>query len=315
MVKVIPADRPEQRQGALTASTGTAPSGGFSNKTLTGTQTEDSVTLGKSIQPHVVREQYLVPQGKELIIQAGVTIIFEEGASLYCEGTLKMNGTEQAPIICKGRMSKVGYWNGITVKTSDSEISSLRIRDAKTGVNCFDANPKLLNSVFSNNETGVNLHNCKGSFENCVFVGNEKLGLHCDYAGDNRASFIRCTFEKNGKWGIDCGYYGSPQLESCIVTKNGEGGIFTYAYGCKVGAKNSVIMDNNTFDINHRAELKLDFRRNYWGPSVTRLLQQRGDGVNLDNIKDGRDDGRGNIVDVAEFLTEPPKDCGATVKW
>ncbi len=51
------------------------------------------------------------------------------------------------------------------------------------------------------------------------------------------------------------------------------------------------------------------------GPSVTCLLQQRGDGANLPNIKDGRDTGRGNIVDVAEFLTQPPKDCGAMVKW
>ena len=32
-------------------------------------------------------------------------------------------------------------------------------------------------------------------------------------------------------------------------------------------------------------------------------------------IKDGRDEGNGDIVDISDFLTEPSKDCGATMKF
>ena len=82
-----------------------------------------------------------------------------------------------------------------------------------------------------------------------------------------------------------------------------------------VSAQQCVFINNKGFDVFNESDVSWDFKRNYWGPSVTRLLQQRGDGANLPNIKDGRDTGRGNIVDVAEFLTQLPKDCGAMVKW
>jgi hypothetical protein len=144
---------------------------------------------------------------------------------------------------------------------------------------------------------------------------NEVDGISCAYSGTVRPHFTRCTFTGNGVTGVSCGYYGSPQLDSCLIAKNGKFGVHTYLYGCNVRANQCVIMDNKELDVSHNADPKLNFRQTYWGSSVTRILQQRGDGVNLPNIKDGRDSGGGNIVDIAEFLTEPPKDCGATVTW
>ncbi len=315
MVSIVSALGGRASPRAVAAGDSHPPAGGFSNQTLTGTQTDVSVTLSKSPLPHVVKEQYLVPEGKELIVEAGATIVFEEGASLYCEGTLKMNGTERAPIICKGRMSRAEYWNGITVKSGSSEIASLRVRDAKTGLTCFHASPKIRDSVFCRNKVGIHFNNSSATFENCMVSDNEVDGISCAYSGTVRPHFTRCTFTGNGVTGVSCGYYGSPQLDSCLIAKNGKFGVHTYLYGCNVRANQCVIMDNKELDVSHNADPKLNFRQTYWGSSVTRILQQRGDGVNLPNIKDGRDSGGGNIVDIAEFLTEPPKDCGATVTW
>ena len=289
---------------------------GFSTQTLTGTQTETSVTLTRSPQPHVVKEQYLVPKGKELIVEAGVTLVFEEGASLYCEGTLYMNGTERAPIVCKGHMGKVGYWNGITVKAKESTLEFVRITDAKTGITTVNS-PTVRNCIFTKNETGVKLGSDQRgqTFINCLISGNAKNGVNADFR--NTVLFERCTIEDNGEWGILSGYhYGTVNLESTTITRNRKGGIHLRRGGSHANAKNCIIMDNDGYDVENACDddTSWNLRQNYWGPSATRLLQQRGDGVNLPNIKDGRDSGRGNIVDVAEFLTEPPRNCGATVK-
>jgi hypothetical protein len=288
-----------------------------SNLTLSGTQTEVSVTLAKTALPHVIRDQYLVPQGKELIVEAGATIIFEKEASLYCEGTLMMNGTEKAPIACKGHMPKVGYWNSITVKSHDSSIEFVQVTDAKIGITTVNS-PSVRNCVFAKNEIGIKLgERQRGqSFENCLITDNVQCGVDAGFS--SVVLFKRCTIEDNGGWGIRSTYhYGTVNLEKSKITNNHGGGIHLRRGGSHANAKDCIIMDNNSYDVENACDddTSWNLRQNYWGPSVTRLLQQRGDGANHPNIKDGRDTGRGNIVDVAEFLTQPPKDCGAMVKW
>ena len=73
MVRVTPASGGRESHRDATAWNSRPSVGGFSNQTLTGTQTDGSVTLSKSPLPHVVKEQYLVPQGKELIVEAGAS--------------------------------------------------------------------------------------------------------------------------------------------------------------------------------------------------------------------------------------------------
>ena len=299
---------PRQQAPASTAA------GRILNQTLTGTQTEVSVTLAKTALPHVIREQYVVPQGKELVVEAGATIVFERDASLYCEGALHMNGTEQSPIICKGKMGKAGYWKVITVKSSDSVLENVHISDAECGLRTESGNPNIKNCIFQKCKTGATAEG-KPSFYNCSFLNNEENGVWKHGGGGNEALFDHCTFANNGGWGFDGRYSASPAFLNCLFENNKKGGIHVVLYSCRVSAQQCVFINNKGFDVFNESDVSWDFKRNYWGPSVTRLLQQRGDGANLPNIKDGRDTGRGNVVDVAEFLTEPPKDCGATVKW
>ncbi len=289
--------------------------GRVTNHTLTGTQTEESITLAKTAQPHVVREQYIVPEGKELLVEAGATIVFERGASLHCEGTLRMNGSEQAPIVCKGKMQTVGYWSGIRLRSEDAIMDWVQISGAVEAIQ-INKSPSILNCAICRNEkSGIHVGmNCAGGdarIVNCLIANNGKKGIDCHHG---RATLENCTITENGETGLWVGYSGHVKASACKIEGNkGRGCCFDA--GGQGDVHNSSITGNKGFDIEYTGGGASDFRECYWGTSITRMLQQRGDGANLPNIKDGRDTGDGNTVNVAEFLTEPPKDCGATVKF
>ncbi len=290
-------------------------SGRFLNQTLTGTQTAESVTLAKTAQPHVVKEQYIVPEGKELLVEAGATIVFERGASLHCEGTLRMNGSEQAPIVCKGKMPTVGYWSGIRLRSEDAIMDWVQISGAVEAIQ-INKSPSILNCAICRNEkSGIHVGmNCAGGdarIVNCLIANNGKKGIDCHHG---QATLENCTITGNGETGLWVGYSGHVKASACKIEGNkGRGCCFDA--GGQGDVHNSSITGNKGFDIEYTGGGASDFRECYWGTSITRMLQQRGDGANLPNIKDGRDTGDGNTVNVAEFLTEPPKDCGATVKF
>ncbi len=316
-VCVIPADEEvaaqTARQSAPVAPSMTASR--LSDQTLTGTQTDMSVHLTKRPQPYTVREQYLVPQGKELVVDAGVAIIFEKEASLYCEGTLMMNGTEQSPIVCKGKMQVAGYWSGIRLRSEDAVLDWVQISGAAEGIQ-LNKNPSILNcAIFKNEKSGIHIGmDCAGGnarIVNCVIADNGEKGIDCHHG---RASFEKCTITRNGKFGMWVGYSGHVQMNDCRIEGNKRDG-FCFDAGGQGDVHNSSILGNKGYDVKYTGGGASNFRECYWGQSITRMLQQRGDGANLPNILDGRDSGSGNFVDVAEFLTEPPKDCGATVKW
>ena len=310
-VTIIPV---EKTSTALKPKNGNA-SGRVTNHTLTGTQMEESITLSKTAHPHVIKEQYVVPQGKELIVEAGATIIFERGASLYCEGTLRMNGSEQAPIVCKGKMQTIGYWSGIRLRSEDAVLDWVQISGAVQAIQ-LNKNPSILNcAIFKNEKCGIHIGmDCAGGdarIVNCVIADNGEKGIDCHHG---RASFEKCTITRNGKYGMWVGYSGHVKMNDCKIEGN-KGDGFCFDAGGQGDVHDSYITGNKGFDIKYTGGGASNFQECYWGQSITRMLQQRGDGANLPNIMDGRDSGTGNFADVADFLTEPPKECGSTLKW
>ncbi len=191
------------------------------------------------------------------------------------------------------------------------------MKDANVGLTIMNDNIHVKDSVFSNNEMGASVSGNGHSFSNCRFEANAKDGLKFDTHGT--LSIEKCTFENNGGFGFVNCWAGLASFEACAFINNKGGGIGGRDWGAKVAARQCLFSKNKKYDVDHGDHSSpdeiWDFHQNYWGPSVTRLLQQRGDGANLSNIFDGRDLNNGAIVDVAEFLTEPPKDCGATVKF
>jgi hypothetical protein len=283
-----------------------------SNLTLSGTQKEMTVTLAKTQTPHVVRDQYVVPNGCELVAEPGANIVFEKGANIYAEGVLKFEGSEKNPIVLRGKASGIGYWHGVIIKqSSESSFEWVQISGATEGLRVIGGTPAIASSVFRENEVGTHIaeYGPHPSFLNCVFTKNRRYGIECHHGC---MSLDRCSIVDNGEFGAHVGYSGEVNASSCLVSGNKGGGL-RFRDGGHGSFQNSSIIGNKKIDI--EAHSKCDFRGNWWGASATRILQQKGDGANLPNIKDGRDEGNGDIVDISDFLTEPPKDCGATVKW
>ena len=282
-------------------------------KTLTGTQRDRIVVLKKTAKPHMVRDQYLVPEGCELDVEAGATILFERDASLYADGVLAMRGSEHEPIICRGVKSGL-TWQGILVKNSATRLEFVQVTGAQFGLEVFAGHPEVSDSVFSRCKRGISVKTAAPIFRNCRFEENEREGVFCTRTGRD---FVldHCSLVNNSGWGMFGNYYGGAFLKACVVKNNKKGGIHSDCWSCDVAAQGCIIGPNGKApDVENGADIGWDFKGNWWGPQVTQLLQRRGDGVNLPNIRDGRDGHGNNIVDVSEFLTEEPKDCGATVK-
>lgn len=287
----------------------------FSNFNLTGTQEETFITLKKSSNPYIIKEQYRVPSGSELIVEPGVTLIFEKGASLYCEGKVLMNGTKHDPIFLKGKIPASGYWKGLTVKNSNSNLEYIKITDAETGITINEGSPNISFSIFTHCKRGA-VAEGGPTFFNCLFSKNEENGVFQNRpASRDGASFELCSFKDNLGWGFDSQYYAKATFTSCLFENNKGGGIKSVLYECEIKAKGCYFKNNHTFDVLNESENTWNFEENYWGPRVTRKLQQKGDGVNLENIKDGKDSGDANIVLIGKFLTKEPDKYGSTVDF
>ena len=283
---------------------------------LTGTQQDRSICIPKTREPHVVRDQYLVPEGSELIIQAGATILFEKNGSIQCDGTLIMQGVKDDPILCKGKTTGFGTWNGISIKTSDSVLEYVQITGAKIGLTTSHGSMFIRSCVFARCEVGV-AANGKPTFENCIVSENRNDGVQkSGYAGGGgtTAVFDHCSFVNNGGWGFSGRYYASPTFESCLFEANRKGGVYAQHYECKIIAHRNVFRKNGRYDVDNDSGASWDFHENWWGTQITQILQSRGPGTNLPNIHDGRDKNNPNIVDVSNYLTKEPTDYGASVE-
>ena len=92
------------------------------------------------------------------------------------------------------------------------------------------------------------------------------------------------------EWNKDCG----------IKCSNGE-----------VIINGSVIKNNKKFDLNNECPATWDCTENYWGPAVTKMLEMKGDALNLPKIFDRKDKPDKGSIDISRWLKEVPPDCGA----
>jgi hypothetical protein len=79
---------------------------------LSGTQTEQVVTLVPRTSPYLVTGTYDVPPGCQLIIEAGTKLLFTKDAALHIRGTLSIKGSKEAPVELAGKATGGGLLAG-----------------------------------------------------------------------------------------------------------------------------------------------------------------------------------------------------------
>ncbi len=171
--------------------------------------TIDSDLTLEGRRPYVVRDSLVVSAGRTLSLAPGVRLFFHPDASLICRGTLRAEGTAEAPVTLRG--DRLGYmfsgqpydripgqWGGVIIKP-ESTGNTLNFCDIHSGSFGIRVEPRSSSDETLRIENTI-VHNVGGDGLSAtgtrIFVGNSQI---TNAAGDCVAlaggayTFIHCT--------------------------------------------------------------------------------------------------------------------------
>lgn len=133
----------------------------------------NKVFLQEKDSPYVLEQSVVVGATDTLVIEPGVTVLMGEFAKLMIQGSVKIAGTNDKPVIFSGADS-VANWNGFHIMSSAQpfEIKNLTVENA------------FRNTIFRSS----------GTLENVNFFNNY-YGLWVDESPN--VTLARCTFAHN----------------------------------------------------------------------------------------------------------------------
>ncbi len=135
-----------------------------------------------------VTEDILVPAGITLTIKPGtlVTVVAAESTKTEPEyvsplteitirGTLKVEGSADAPVLFAGEVNKAGSWAGIIIDNGMAIMRNCRVRDAETAVTMLAGSLRATGIILQDNRYGLVAHG-KGTtvvLESARITGND----------------------------------------------------------------------------------------------------------------------------------------------
>jgi len=168
----------------------------------------DSILDNK--KPFLIYDSLVI--GKDVTVEIGEGTVFymHNNAQLIVNGTIKIKGTVERPVIFRGsRMDNMvtipydlipGQWGGIRFSSEsfENEFENVRIRNGTYGMVLEESDDPLKNKLFMKNVVLTNVSgnlfqtvNCKVIAENCEF-SNSKDALMIIVGGSSQ--FTHCTF-------------------------------------------------------------------------------------------------------------------------
>jgi len=200
----------------------------------------NKVFLQEKDSPYVLEQGVVVGATDTLVIEPGVTVLMGEFAKLMIQGSVKIAGTNDKPVIFSGADS-VANWNGFHIMSSTVpfEIKNLTVENA------------FRNTIFRSS----------GTLENVNFFNNY-YGLWVDESPN--VTLTRCTFAHN-RYALS--------VRAGRVVSNGTSisenvyGLYLETEG-KLDGDSDLIRNNQESDIrSEAADLKTSkkrVRRNVW---------------------------------------------------
>ena len=198
------------------------------------------VLLKEKDSPYVLEQSVVVGATDTLVIEPGVTVLMGEFAKLMIQGSVKIAGTNDKPVVFSGADS-VANWNGFHIMSSAQpfEIKNLTVENA------------FRNTIFRSS----------GTLENVNFFNNY-YGLWVDESPN--VTLARCTFAHN-RYALS--------VRAGRVVSNGTSisenvyGLYLETEG-KLDGDTDLIRNNQESDIrSEAADLKTSkkrVRRNVW---------------------------------------------------
>lgn len=168
--------------------------------------------------PYVIYDSLVVAKGALLTISEGTTLYFHNGASLIVHGELKVEGTQEKPVIMRGdRLDKMfsylpydrleNQWGGVYLfpTCTGCSINYANIHSGNYGVVCDNIEGKvnITNTVIHNVAGyGLYLKECEAKVVNTQ-VSNTKYDCVSIYGGTS--NFYHCTIAQFYPWNADRG--------------------------------------------------------------------------------------------------------------
>lgn len=163
-------------------------------------------TLTAAQSPYHVVEDLIVPAGDSLIIGSGVEMRFDSAKVLEVRGTLRILGTQRAPVLLTSALTrpKPGAWKGIYFTNSANDRSVVQhaiIRHALFGVRIVSCSPTLSNTRIEDaGEHGIWLKTSWARLENNHILRSKEDGLQ---ATNFQGLLLNNLVQENGDDGID----------------------------------------------------------------------------------------------------------------
>ncbi|TKJ37554.1 hypothetical protein CEE37_13640 [candidate division LCP-89 bacterium B3_LCP] len=219
----------------------------------------DGTTIWTSaLSPYIIEDDFTIPAGMILTIEAGTHVLFQKNASLLIEGDIAASGTMQAPILFSSAAPnpKPGDWGNLRFITADSTLSYNDAGEYIKGsrlehciveyggqpnpntpkeflggaVHCRKSSPYLKDIILRYNYSlqggGIYCHEFASPYiSDCLFLENEAIesggGVACFFYSN--AIVINSIFQANR-----CGEHGggiyfsfsSPQIINNIIENN-----------------------------------------------------------------------------------------------
>ena len=200
----------------------------------------NKVFLQEKDSPYVLEQSVVVGATDTLVIEPGVTVLMGEFAKLMIQGSVKIAGTNDKPVVFSGADS-VANWNGFHIMSS--------------------AQPFVIKNLTVENAFRNTIFRSSGTLENVNFFNNY-YGLWVDESPN--VTLARCTFAHN-RYALS--------VRAGRVVSNGTSisenvyGLYLETEG-KLDGDTELIRNNQESDIrSEAADLKTSkkrVRRNVW---------------------------------------------------
>lgn len=237
--------------------------------------------------PYIMEKDVIVKDKALLTIEPGTEIRSKEGA-LIIEGRLNAQGDNEH-IINFDAVAEGQLWPGIVfanVKDKENIVKFVRIKNARTAINCQASSPKIEMSEFTQNNEVLKI---QGAFskpeitKNSIYK-NKGVAL---LVNDGAAPVIKeNSIQDNESTGLLV-QSAAPEFVQNVVARNNNNGIVVKGAGINISRNN--IIDNKPYNIaGAMAGASIKALDNWWGSSkVLEILDGIQGKVDIATVLDG----------------------------
>ena len=219
-----------------------------------------------SASPYVLEKDVIVKDKALLMIEPGTEIKSKDGA-LIIEGRLNAQG-DNDHIINFDTLGEGQSWPGIVfanVKDKENIIKFVRIKNAKTAINCQASSPKIEMSEFTQNNEALKI---QGAFSKPEITKNsiyKNKGIALSVS-DGAAPVIKeNSIQDNENTGLLV-QSAAPEFLQNIIARNNNNGIVVKGAGINISQNN--IVDNKPYNIvGSMTGASIKAQDNWWGSS------------------------------------------------